>query len=368
MPTAARWMAIGLLATLAASGVGRSHAADPQPYTVTLKPTGDGALDAALQGSATLISLQKSAPVGGFALTERARQDSLRFLTALHSFGYYKAKVVTTIAGHPLDDLNLPGIIDDAPANPPVPIVATFDLGPRFRLGKVSIAGEVPPDVPGHLDLESGQPAMAADVLAAQGRLLAALRADGYPMAKVPVPLALLHPDQDLLDVEFQPDTGPKADIGPITFSGLKDMNESFVRKRLLLHQGEQYNPQTIEKARADLSSIGVFSVVRAVPADSLDPEALLAALRAGHSYASQGPEIHAIAIDGEDVVVECSPASSVILLGRATATAVVFGSELRQARLKLDCLKPGGYGRIVVTDAAGRRAWSSPFWPAEAG
>ena len=39
-----------------------SRAADPQPYTVTLKPTGDSALDAALQGSSTLISLQKSAP------------------------------------------------------------------------------------------------------------------------------------------------------------------------------------------------------------------------------------------------------------------------------------------------------------------
>nr|WP_294547089.1 CehA/McbA family metallohydrolase [uncultured Rhodopila sp.] len=104
------------------------------------------------------------------------------------------------------------------------------------------------------------------------------------------------------------------------------------------------------------------------VKADSLEPEALLAALLAGHSYATQGPEIHAIAIDGEDVTIECSPASSVILLGRATATAVVFGSELRQARLKLDCLKPGGYGRIVVTDAVGRRAWSSPFWPAEGG
>jgi translocation and assembly module TamA len=276
MPTAARWMAIGLFVMIAAVMVGRSHAADPQPYTVTLKPTGDGALDAALQGSATLISLQKSAPVGGFALTERARQDSMRFLTALHSFGYYKATVVTTIAGRPLDDPSLPTMIDEAPANPPVEIVASFDLGPRFRLGKVTISGEVPPDIPGHLALESGQPAMAADVLAAQGRLLAALRADGYPMAKVPVPIALLHPDQNLLDVEFQPDTGPKADIGPITFTGLKDMNESFVRKRLLLHQGERYNPQTIEKARADLSSIGVFSVVRAVPANAIDPNGQL--------------------------------------------------------------------------------------------
>jgi translocation and assembly module TamA len=276
MPTAARWFAMTLAAVVAIGLLGRSHAADPQPYTVTLKPTGNGALDAALQGSATLISLQKSAPVGGFALTERARQDEQRFQTALQSFGYYKAKVIVTIAGHNLDDPTLPGTIDDASADHPVEVVASFDLGPQFHLGKVTISGQVPPDVPGRLDLKSGQPAMSADVLAAQGRLLAALRDDGYPLAKVPVPIALLYPDQDLLDVEFQPDAGPKADIGPITFTGLKDMNESFVRKRLLLHQGEQYNPNTIEKARQDLSSIGVFSVVRAVPADALDPNGQL--------------------------------------------------------------------------------------------
>jgi hypothetical protein len=100
------------------------------------------------------------------------------------------------------------------------------------------------------------------------------------------------------------------------------------------------------------------------VKAESLEPEALLAALRAGRSYATQGPQIHAIAIDAEDVVVECSPAHSVMLLGRGSAASVVLGTDLRGARLKRDCLRPGGYGRIVVTDAAGKRAWSHPFWP----
>jgi hypothetical protein len=99
------------------------------------------------------------------------------------------------------------------------------------------------------------------------------------------------------------------------------------------------------------------------VKAESLEPEALLAALRAGNSYATQGPDIHAVALDGGDVVVECSPASAVTLLGRATASAVVFGHGLREARLPLETIKPGGYGRIVVTDAAGKRAWSNPFW-----
>jgi translocation and assembly module TamA len=270
------WLMATLLMPVTLQLAGSSRAADPQPYTVTLKPTGDAALDAALQGSATLISLQKSAPVGGFALTERARQDKQRFEAALHSFGYYKATVSLTIAGHALDEPALPTMIDDAPAEPPLEIVGLFNLGPRFRLGRITISGEVPPDVPGHLNLEPGQPAMAAEILAAQGRLLAALQDDGYPLAKVPMPVAILHPDQDLLDVEFQPETGPQADIGPISLTGLKDMNASFVRRRLLLHQGERYNPQRIETARQDLSSIGVFSTVRAEPASALDPDGQL--------------------------------------------------------------------------------------------
>src|SRR5271165_251784 len=119
---ALRWLAVSLIVTAGTALIEPSRGADPQPYMVNLKPTGDGALDAALNGSSTLISLQKSAPVGGFALAERARRDADRFQTALRSFGYYKATVTTTIGGHPLTDPNLPAIIDAAPADPPLPV------------------------------------------------------------------------------------------------------------------------------------------------------------------------------------------------------------------------------------------------------
>ena len=75
LPAAARRFAVILVVAAGAAAIEPSRGADPQPYTVNLKPTGDSALDAALNGSSTLISLEKSAPVGGFALTERARQD-----------------------------------------------------------------------------------------------------------------------------------------------------------------------------------------------------------------------------------------------------------------------------------------------------
>ncbi len=146
-----------------------------------------------------------------------------------------------------------------------------FDLGPQFKLGTVEISTSVPEAVRAKLDLQPGQPAMAADVLAAQGRLLTALREAGYPLATVPVPVATLRPGDQLLDVDFQPQAGPRADIGPIDFSGLKAVNESFVRQRLQLHPGQLYRPSPIAAARADPLAPGVTASDRAHPPATVD-------------------------------------------------------------------------------------------------
>src|SRR5665213_3515894 len=88
---------IMLLAMILVAGAPpAARAADPQPYTVKLDPTGDKALDAALHDSSSLIALKDKAPVGGFALLERARQDSGRFQAAVQSFGRYKARIAMT--------------------------------------------------------------------------------------------------------------------------------------------------------------------------------------------------------------------------------------------------------------------------------
>jgi translocation and assembly module TamA len=247
--------------------------ADPQPYAVTLKPTGNAALDQALHDASQLISLQKNAPVGPFALVTRARDDAGRFQTALSSFGYYKGATTLTIDGHPLDDPSLPDTLGKAPADPPAQVMASFELGPLFHLGKVTIQGEVPESARAAVGLAPGAPAVASDVLAAQQRLLAAIRSAGHPLAKVDLPPVTLRPAADQMDVTFQANAGPYANIGTIDITGLKTVNESYVRQRLLLHSGEKFSPEAVEQARADLAGIGVFSVVRISPADHLAPD-----------------------------------------------------------------------------------------------
>ena len=255
--------------------LGQDHAtaADPQPYSVTLKPTGNKTLDSALHDSSSLISLQDKAPVGGFALVERARQDVDRFQTVLQSYGYYAGKADLTIAGHPISDPNLPDIVGQLPAQPKAEIAANFTLGTQFHLGQVSIKGSVPTNARDKLGLAAGAPAVAADVLAARDRLLNAIRDDGYPMAKVDLPPVTLRPADNAIDVAFDAETGPRADLGPIQIDGLEAMHEDFVRRRLLIHQGEQFSPPALDAARQDLMSLGVFSAVRMEPAGQLDAQ-----------------------------------------------------------------------------------------------
>lgn len=99
------------------------------------------------------------------------------------------------------------------------------------------------------------------------------------------------------------------------------------------------------------------------VKAEANQPEALLAALRAGACYASTGPELHDFRIEGEQIVVECSPAERVIAMGANSASKVVHGAGLTRAELPLAPFGPGGWVRIAVHDAAGKRAWSNPIW-----
>jgi hypothetical protein len=95
-------------------------------------------------------------------------------------------------------------------------------------------------------------------------------------------------------------------------------------------------------------------------------PEALLAALKAGRFYATQGPELRAVALDAEAVAVECSAAVSVIVQGRASAAVAHHGLSITRARVRLDAkLAASPWLRVTVIDAAGRRAWSNPIWPA---
>ncbi|MGD9496169.1 MAG: PHP domain-containing protein [Armatimonadota bacterium] len=97
-------------------------------------------------------------------------------------------------------------------------------------------------------------------------------------------------------------------------------------------------------------------------------PQAIYAALRAGHFYSSSGPTIQQVAIDGDTVHVECSPCLEVFAVcpmpGRGTTNWRRGGGREAGTAFDLPLRTNADPIRIVVIDEAGRRAWTNPFWP----
>lgn len=268
-------MALWLPALTLGLGV-PAHAADPQPYTVNIRSTGISALDSALSATSQLESLRKGAPVGPFALIGRAQDDGERLATVLDSFGYYRRALTITIEGKGLDD---PALADELAAmskDHPARVEVSIELGPLFHLRQITIDGDISATARSAMQLESGAPALAADVLAAHDRLLNALQEEGHALAKVNEPVAYEDQHEPVLDVVMKVDAGPSVRIGDIALTGLTRMRESFIRKRLLLHSGESYSPSRIERARSDLLALGVFSGVTVQPGTALDAQGRL--------------------------------------------------------------------------------------------
>jgi predicted metal-dependent phosphoesterase TrpH len=106
--------------------------------------------------------------------------------------------------------------------------------------------------------------------------------------------------------------------------------------------------------------------------------DAVLAALREGSFYSSNGPEIQTVEVTDGVVEVRTSPVESVRLLtGRTRGAAVNTGQSCYASRgeilersgdgaitaARLQAPKQAPYARLEVTDGNGNRAWTNPLW-----
>lgn len=131
--------------------------------------------------------------------------------------------------------------------------------------------------------------------------------------------------------------------------------------------------------------SLGAWVMVKA---PALTTEAIMAALRAGHFYCSNGPRIESVAwdADGRRVEVHCSPVGTVSLVADPTKGTCLgagrFGIERRSRHVwgdrpwaegladgepitgaMLELQGDETYARIQVTDFYGHRAWTNPLF-----
>jgi hypothetical protein len=135
-----------------------------------------------------------------------------------------------------------------------------------------------------------------------------------------------------------------------------------------LLNEGRRLSAFATDDAH--FKSQDYFGGWTQVKAESLDPDVLLAALKAGHTYSSQGPEILDIVIEGKEISISCSPVDTITVICGNSRSCVRTGKAITSAEFDLSKLeqgwlltKPSNWFRVVCIDHAGKRAWSNPIW-----
>lgn len=243
---------------------------DPVNYSLTLNEgSGDADLKEALENSSRLFQ-DKDKPVSGdLGLAIKARDDRDRLLAALYEQARYGGTVSVTVNGQDLDTLPPD---PDFPDGAPIPVEITVTPGPAFTLGEVILKGDAVGRRPNEY-LKPGERADSTLIIKAGEQVVADLKEEGRPLARLTDRSAVADHASNTVDVTLDAVGGPVAPVGAVTVTGTKTIDPGFVADYSRLNNGETYSPEEMRKASERLRQLGVFSSITIKEATVLAPD-----------------------------------------------------------------------------------------------
>lgn len=237
------------------AGGGAKPADSDVAYEVHLDGVGDAELLELLRASSQLVALADKPPATTVGLRRRAEDDIGRLQAALHSEGYYDAKIALEIDGEAR----------------PVQVRLIIDNGPRYTLAayEISYSGAAPPEEAlrptlAEIGISLGMPARAPTVVAAEQDLVEHLQERGYPFARVVDRRTFIDREASEMTVRLAIDAGPPATFGPLAFKGREAVEESYLRAISEWPEGAVYDRRVLRDLQRRLSDTGLFSTVNA--------------------------------------------------------------------------------------------------------
>lgn len=246
------WLLLAVLAPLSAW-------AQQLPYRVQLVGAESLGFQDRIKAESRLFQLKDEPPASLLSLQRRAEADMDRMAEVLRSEGYYAAQFSFAI-----DDKAQPAMVTVTLVPGAVFALEAFNV-------RVDASADTPPPKPvplSDLGLAIGQPARAGAVVDAQAALLRALAEQGYALAKLQDRQAVVDHAAMTMRVELVVSSGPLCAFGPVTVTGLDDVDEAWVRRRLPWQPGEQFSLSQMEALRKRLVESRLFSSVKLVTAD----------------------------------------------------------------------------------------------------
>ncbi len=264
-------------------------------YEVELKGAPDDETAALLEESLGLYRFRDRGAQSVAFLRRRAEKDAEIARKILRSRGYYEGTIATRItmvetpeaaaaaAPVPAGD-GAPQDPDEAVAGRASPNAAApasaaaagkakavahviVKPGRPFKLVAhrfvVIDQGDGPPPqppAPESLGSPVGKPAAAAPILAAESAAVAALRENGRPYASFRGRRAVADMERAELEVESTIASGPLYRYGDLSFEGLKDVDEAYLRTYRTWEDGAPVNPNDLRDYQRELMGTNLFN------------------------------------------------------------------------------------------------------------
>jgi translocation and assembly module TamA len=212
-----------------------------------------GRMDRSLQAEISrAIGVEKTRPSTRVDARRRAREAGEAAIAVLRSEGYY-------------DYVVEPDVGEGAAPQP----ILHVTPGPRSRIGKTTVEWEGPPPDAATvqaalkaLELPSGAPARAADVLAAEGRVEAALRAHGYADEAVRPRRVVVDHAEHAMNATLRFKSGALVRLDGVRVVGKGRTKVDWVKRLAPWKPGAIYAPAEVAKLDQRLRDASVYNSV----------------------------------------------------------------------------------------------------------
>jgi len=216
---------------------------------VTVLGVSDGRLRQQIEQA---VGTSKAAPQSRFEARRRAESAADDVIAVLRSEGYYEYAVEPDVGA------------GDQPLS-----VVKITTGPRFALAEPQIVWDGA--APGReamlaglssIGLTMGAPGRAADVLAAEGRIVAAIAKRGYADAKVdPRQVVVDHATRTLQPI-FHIQAGSIVEMDGVKINSRGRTRLSYINRVLPWRAGATYDPEDVAELERRLRAAGVYDAV----------------------------------------------------------------------------------------------------------
>ena len=253
---------LGLAAAVFAVAAGSAGTASGDEPRAAIEGVQDKSLRQAL---ATYIGTSKRPPHSRFEARSRAQAAADDAVVVLRSEGYYDYTVTP----------------DVGEGDKPKPVLK-IDPGPRFKISGPQIAwsGDAPDaatqaDATKALDFKPDEPGRAADVIAAEGRVVAALQKDGYADAKAGERQVIVDHADRTVQPTFRVDAKSKVKLDGLQVKTTGRTNPQWVAALAPWRTGQVYDPKAVAELERRLLDTGVYNAVDVALAPTSDAQGL---------------------------------------------------------------------------------------------